>query len=404
MRRSFGKRGFTLVELLVVIAIIGILIALLLPAVQAAREAARRAQCTNNLKQIALAVHNYHDTYKTFPNGGIGGAWGTWAISILPFIEQSNSMTDVSIWPYQNDVVATSAGGVGAAFAMVFSFEGGDIYNYHCLLGVTGHGFDSYKCPSATLKSYALAASAGGLGGGLPPMDISVAIHEHNYVANGGNTACYFTGQNNGTAVNATMGAVTAVPFGGGTVTFGGAPFVCAGNDGSGAINPAITTVPYDPPAYGIRDITDGTANTLMMSEVATVMDEANGDLLGMLSAWAAPHTFDSRGLIWSGPTALFETLLTPNSSVPDYSQEYALCNDDQDRHPCQASLGPGGGSGTSDETGHWWSSYAARSEHPGGVNAALCDGSVRFFSDNVRWDIWQALGTSRGAEVFEMP
>ena len=80
------RRGFTLVELLVVIAIIGILIALLLPAVQAAREAARRAQCTNHLKQIALALHNYHDVHNSFPPGTIdygvpdSQEWG-WAVS-----------------------------------------------------------------------------------------------------------------------------------------------------------------------------------------------------------------------------------------------------------------------------------------------------------------------------------
>ena len=95
MRRSLRKTpldgaGFTLVELLVVIAIIGILIALLIPAVQAAREAARRTQCTNNLKQLALSVHTFHDAYNAMPPSDNGDCWLPWAAFILPYLEGGN--------------------------------------------------------------------------------------------------------------------------------------------------------------------------------------------------------------------------------------------------------------------------------------------------------------------------
>jgi prepilin-type N-terminal cleavage/methylation domain-containing protein/prepilin-type processing-associated H-X9-DG protein len=102
IRRSSRRRGFTLVELLVVIAIIGILIGLLLPAVQAAREAARRMECANNLKQLALAMHNYHETFRSLPTPGFhfrdgdgasanSTSWGpSWAVILLPFVEQRN--------------------------------------------------------------------------------------------------------------------------------------------------------------------------------------------------------------------------------------------------------------------------------------------------------------------------
>src|SRR5271156_1268439 len=86
MRRP--KPGFTLLELLVVIAMIGVLMALLLPAVQASREAARRAQCTGNLKQIALAMHNYVGVHAVLPPGKKGCCWGTWLIYVLPELEQ----------------------------------------------------------------------------------------------------------------------------------------------------------------------------------------------------------------------------------------------------------------------------------------------------------------------------
>jgi prepilin-type N-terminal cleavage/methylation domain-containing protein len=83
-----SRKGFTLIELLVVIAIIAVLIALLLPAVQQAREAARRSQCKNNLKQLGLALHNYHDIHNTFPAGGFGHARISWVAALLPLVDQ----------------------------------------------------------------------------------------------------------------------------------------------------------------------------------------------------------------------------------------------------------------------------------------------------------------------------
>lgn len=215
MRRH--RPGFTLVELLVVIAIIGILIALLLPAVQAAREAARRSQCLNNLKQIGLAMHNYHDSKGTLPPGigPHGCCWGTWIAGVLPYMEQQNVASLYQNWG-GND---TSGPRYGAAPNTT---------------NVTTKRFATLTCPSD-----------------LPNSPFS-NITNHNYSANWGNTS-YGQG---------TVGGVT----------FLGAPFGQAK-----FLYPADTTITYKNElgndmrpfkGIGMNEVLDGLSNTMMVGEV----------------------------------------------------------------------------------------------------------------------------------------
>src|SRR4029078_6355507 len=154
----------TLVELLVVIAIIGVLVALLLPAVQSARESARRTQCTNNLKQATLGMHNYTDTYNSaFPVGEYGCCWGTWMVALLPYVEQK-AMYD----QYKYFGSVQNAAGNNIAQTDVSTRYGGTQ-----TLPVTRIQLKAFTCPSDQ-KSLSIGARD--------------QITYHNYVANHGNT------------------------------------------------------------------------------------------------------------------------------------------------------------------------------------------------------------------------
>ncbi len=199
------RRGFTLIELLVVIAIIGILIALLLPAVQKVREAANRIQCSNNLKQLALAMHNYAVNNRTLPEGcsAVHHGAGTWQVLLLPYIEQ-----DALFQLYQG-----------------YGLPGDYAWDSQNVSNVTGKQIALCTCPSDTVVVTGGKTWAG--------------TSYHNYAVNFGNTAV---------ADSLSTGAmrVEAVYNG---IQDGGAPFRCG-----------------DP--QRLSDISDGASNTLMMAEV----------------------------------------------------------------------------------------------------------------------------------------
>lgn len=209
---SSPRRGFTLVELLVVIAIIGILVALLLPAVQAARESARRTQCTNHLKQIGLAIHNYHDTHKVIPFGSPGNKpatpnfpiAGTWGSFILPFLESGNhyDLFDFNVpMAHANNVTAVTTfvagylcpSDVGRAEAILDNRAGGTTYDnparamgmwYMGCMGPT-HMDSCPYCPDSTTPSTTSWCCRGNnfgssAGGGFQPGDYQGMFGRHN--------------------------------------------------------------------------------------------------------------------------------------------------------------------------------------------------------------------------------
>jgi prepilin-type N-terminal cleavage/methylation domain-containing protein/prepilin-type processing-associated H-X9-DG protein len=343
------RRGFTLIELLVVIAIIAILIGLLLPAVQKVREAANRMKCTNNMKQIALGNMNYESAYGTFVPGvsRTGCCWGTWMIPIMPYMEQDNLFK-----------IYVNFGGLDTGAVPP---NNGPRYSGGVNAQVANKRLSSFLCPSDRTNVW----------------NNNVNLTMHNYALNAGNTSFYQVSVPVGCTGGNTIGS-------NGCVTYGGSPFgwyedpltLAAGGDSS---PPNYTTGDANQGKSGrprtMAEILDGTSNTLCVSEVITAPRGGN----------------DIRGFVWWGGGAGFVTYQTPNN-------------------PAATDVMTGGGCGPTNIAGFPCTTTStstlprmqlARSRHTGGVNAAMCDGSVRFFRNTVSLPTWRALGTAWGGEVL---
>jgi len=314
--------GFTLIELLVVIAIIAILVALLLPAVQQAREAARRSSCKNNLKQLGLALHNYHDTFNTFPPAFVDGdpcytsttndcasdapyenrnSLG-WQTFILPYVEQ----------PALYDQIGAQTGSFTRSW---YDANGDGVLNDPIAASRTI--ISNYNCPSDPM-------------GGINTKRSSLG--KTNYLGNGGNGAAR---DSNGTLF----------------------------------VNSKVL----------MRDITDGTSNTVMIAERSTQRDSDSITRCGtVVCNW--------NGGLWIGAR-------TTNGGVPQGWYPGVVSNDVESYGGLTSTLINGG-------TATWGADWGSSSSHKGGMQVTMSDGAVVFLSENINAETYRRLRNRRDGQV----
>lgn len=338
--RVRSRQAFTLVELLVVIAIIGILVGLLLPAVQAAREAARRMQCSNNVKQLALAFHNYHDTFRNFPlnfawraRPGLGGGGPaisdtgkSWLQMSLPFIEQAPLFNSID---FRFGLRLT--GGIP-----------GDVVSIQRNRDAAATVIPTFLCPSDGEHN----------NGRLTRRSDTVSGNDSWAVTN--YKACAGRNWANG---------IYAHPN-----TLGGRNG--GNNDGLNAGNGVLSSNQQNTnPITRMRDLTDGTSNTFIIGEALPIFSQWNW--------WYNPNAATATTAIPLN-FSLRRPLPWPTCGLPagDFSRK-ADCD--------------------------WPNNYNFNSRHTGGGNFGLGDGSARFVSDSIDTEVYRGYASISSGEVVTM-